>query len=151
MDLSDKPLPCDACGGSFVWPANEQAFFLEKGFNPPRRCTGARKARKANGQTERYEACPFGASEGPARDFLPRPARRFSAPASVEAGFKNGSVVKVIMERGFGFVRDEEANDYYFHQSDVLAPLARLALGVRVTFDAVAAPRGLRAQNVQVV
>lgn len=54
-------MPCDACGGSFVFSAREAAFFAEKGFSAPRRCTGARKARKAGGGVaERYEACPFG-------------------------------------------------------------------------------------------
>lgn len=56
----DQIFPCDACGGSFVFSGREAAFFAEKGFSPPRRCTGARKARKASGAAERYDSCPFG-------------------------------------------------------------------------------------------
>lgn len=46
-DLSDKTLKCSDCGADFVWTANEQDFYAQKGFeNPPKRCPACRKAKK---------------------------------------------------------------------------------------------------------
>lgn len=42
----DKTIQCKDCGKDFVWTADEQAFYQEKGFNPPLRCKECRvKAR----------------------------------------------------------------------------------------------------------
>ncbi|MEB3205737.1 MAG: CxxC-x17-CxxC domain-containing protein [Vampirovibrionales bacterium] len=42
-----QTLPCSDCGGEFVFTVEEQEFFNEKGFNPPRRCKPCREAAKA--------------------------------------------------------------------------------------------------------
>lgn len=43
----DKTLTCKDCGSEFVFTADEQAFFAEKGFtNEPQRCKSCRVARK---------------------------------------------------------------------------------------------------------
>ena len=56
---SDKTLSCKECGAEFVFTANEQEFYAEKGFtNEPQRCKTCRDARKANsgrGQREMFE------------------------------------------------------------------------------------------------
>lgn len=45
---NDKTLTCKDCGTEFVFTANEQAFYAEKGFtNEPQRCKACRDARKA--------------------------------------------------------------------------------------------------------
>jgi CxxC-x17-CxxC domain-containing protein len=42
----DKKIQCKDCGKDFVWTADEQAFYQEKGFNEPLRCKDCRvKAR----------------------------------------------------------------------------------------------------------
>lgn len=52
---NDKIITCKECGSEFVFTANEQAFYAEKGFtNEPQRCKACRDARKAaNGRSER--------------------------------------------------------------------------------------------------
>ncbi|MEG0379858.1 MAG: zinc-ribbon domain containing protein [Angelakisella sp.] len=44
---NDKTITCKDCGTEFVFTANEQEFFAEKGFaNEPQRCKACRNARK---------------------------------------------------------------------------------------------------------
>ncbi|MBQ7625513.1 MAG: zinc-ribbon domain containing protein [Rhodocyclaceae bacterium] len=49
----DKTLPCKTCGNHFIFSAGEQAFFAEKGFQPPQRCPRCRNARKDSGKASR--------------------------------------------------------------------------------------------------
>ena len=45
--FEDKNLICKDCGQEFVFSANEQEFYAEKGFtNEPGRCPSCRAARK---------------------------------------------------------------------------------------------------------
>ena len=47
MDFQDKTLQCRDCGGSFVFTAGEQGFYLEKGLmNEPQRCSNCRANRR---------------------------------------------------------------------------------------------------------
>jgi hypothetical protein len=48
---SDQTLKCRDCQIDFVFTANEQAFFAEKGFRAPSRCRPCRQAKKLR-QTE---------------------------------------------------------------------------------------------------
>lgn len=44
----DKTIKCVDCGEDFVFTANEQDFYAEKGFqNEPKRCKACRQAFKA--------------------------------------------------------------------------------------------------------
>ena len=43
---TDQHLTCADCGHDFVWTERDQAFFAEKGFEPPRRCKDCRRAKK---------------------------------------------------------------------------------------------------------
>lgn len=46
--FQDKTITCKDCGCEFVFSANEQEFYAEKGFtNEPQRCKPCRDARKA--------------------------------------------------------------------------------------------------------
>ena len=45
--MSDKTLTCRDCGQSFTFTAGEQAFFQERGFSEPQRCSACRQARKS--------------------------------------------------------------------------------------------------------
>jgi CxxC-x17-CxxC domain-containing protein len=47
-EMPDKTLVCKDCGRSFVFTANEQEFFAQKGFTDPSRCPDCRAARKAS-------------------------------------------------------------------------------------------------------
>ncbi len=57
MAFEDKSLACRDCGGSFVFTAGEQGFYLEKGLlNEPQRCNPCRLTRRrdrnSNGSRE---------------------------------------------------------------------------------------------------
>ena len=56
----DKTIVCKDCGREFIFSANEQEFFAEKGFtNEPQRCKPCRDARK--GVTRREDRPMFDA------------------------------------------------------------------------------------------
>jgi DNA replicative helicase MCM subunit Mcm2 (Cdc46/Mcm family) len=44
--MSEQRLTCADCGREFTFTADEQAFFREKGFSPPKRCKECRQAKK---------------------------------------------------------------------------------------------------------
>lgn len=48
MEFTDQTLVCATCGQSFVFTAQEQAFYREKGFqHTPKRCRDCRRAKRA--------------------------------------------------------------------------------------------------------
>jgi len=48
--LQNQNIQCKDCGREFVWTAEEQEFYQQKGFNAPLRCKDCRvKARAAFG------------------------------------------------------------------------------------------------------
>ena len=52
MAFEDKELNCADCKETFIWNAEEQAFYAEKGFeNAPKRCKPCREAKKARRET----------------------------------------------------------------------------------------------------
>jgi hypothetical protein len=44
--VSEQRLTCADCGRDFAFSAEEQRFFREKGFDPPKRCKECRQAKK---------------------------------------------------------------------------------------------------------
>ncbi|MDY6834529.1 MAG: zinc-ribbon domain containing protein [Chloroflexota bacterium] len=47
MEFQDKTLECVECGNSFIFSAEEQEIFANKGFmNEPKRCTTCRESRR---------------------------------------------------------------------------------------------------------
>ena len=47
---TDKTISCIDCGAPFIFSANEQEFYAQKGFsNEPKRCKNCRDKRKAGG------------------------------------------------------------------------------------------------------
>lgn len=44
--MEDKIIKCQDCGREFTFTVNEQKFYEEKGFTPPKRCKACRDARK---------------------------------------------------------------------------------------------------------
>lgn len=151
MSDQDQTLPCDACGGGFTFTAKEAAFYADKGFAPPRRCAGARQVRKQTGQNPRYDACPF-AGDASAPRPAPRPAApRGPRPRPVGMGvFMAGAIAKVLPDRGFGFIRADDGQDFFFDADEFReGALASLDRGDRVRFELAESPRGPRARDVE--
>ncbi len=44
--IQEKELKCVDCGNTFTWPAEEQEFFRDRGYEPPKRCKACRQAKK---------------------------------------------------------------------------------------------------------
>ena len=44
--MSDQALICQDCGAEFVFAEGEQAWFAQKGYQPPKRCQECRKKKK---------------------------------------------------------------------------------------------------------
>lgn len=47
--MPDQQLVCKACGRPFTWEVGEQAFYRERGLQPPRRCAACRAQRRQVG------------------------------------------------------------------------------------------------------
>jgi cold shock protein len=61
-----------------------------------------------------------------------------------------GTIKRIISEKGFGFVAAEDGNEYFFHQSACKAtPFSSLHEGQAVTFERGQGPKGPRAENVR--
>ena len=64
----------------------------------------------------------------------------------------NGTVKKLVSEKGFGFVEASDGSEYFFHQSACMgSPFESLREGQPVTFDKGQGPKGPRAENVRTV
>ena len=65
-------------------------------------------------------------------------------------GMSTGRVTKLLREKGFGFLRGDEAGtEYFFHRSSVLdAGFEKLSEGQAVRFMCANAPKGPRAEDV---
>lgn len=44
--MGDRTLVCRDCGQEFVFTEGEQAFYMERGFSEPQRCSACRSKRK---------------------------------------------------------------------------------------------------------
>jgi len=45
--MGEQRLTCADCGREFAFGAEEQTFFRERGYDPPKRCKECRQAKKA--------------------------------------------------------------------------------------------------------
>jgi CspA family cold shock protein len=60
-----------------------------------------------------------------------------------------GTIKKVIADKGFGFI-DGERGDLFFHSSSVVGTtIEALRVGQAVTYEEGRGPKGPRAENVQ--
>jgi cold shock protein len=65
-----------------------------------------------------------------------------------------GSVKKIILDKGFGFIQGEDGNEYFFHRSGFNGYFDELArdyhgnIPINVEFDALNPPKGPRAENI---
>ena len=67
-----------------------------------------------------------------------------------EVDVTNGTIKKVIADRGFGFIAAEDGKEYFFHRGalDSSLDFDRLNGGERVEFDVESNPKGPRATRV---
>ena len=62
----------------------------------------------------------------------------------------NGTVKRLVRDKGFGFVAAADGNEYFFHQSACSqTAFDDLREGQAVTFDRGQGPKGPRAENVK--
>ena len=61
-----------------------------------------------------------------------------------------GTVKKIVADRGFGFIRAEDAKEYFFHRDalDTTLNFDRLMGGEKVEFEIEQSPKGPRASRV---
>jgi len=49
LNYTDKQIACVDCGSTFIFTADEQAFFAEKGYaNEPKRCLNCRRQKRSD-------------------------------------------------------------------------------------------------------
>jgi CspA family cold shock protein len=60
-----------------------------------------------------------------------------------------GTIKRLVRDRGFGFIRDEGGQEWFFHRSGVQGSFDQLAEGQRVSFEEESSPKGPRAANVR--
>ena len=61
----------------------------------------------------------------------------------------NGTIKKLVSDRGFGFIAAEDGKEYFFHRSGTETDFDRLQGGEAVTFQVEPSPKGPRAARVQ--
>jgi len=65
-------------------------------------------------------------------------------------GSMNGTIKRLVSDKGFGFVAAGDGNEYFFHQSACNGVrFDELREGQSVSFDKGQGPKGPRAENVQ--
>lgn len=60
----------------------------------------------------------------------------------------NGTVKRLVGDKGFGFVAAADGNEYFFHRSSC-ETFESLREGDQVTFETGQGPKGPRAENVR--
>ena len=67
------------------------------------------------------------------------------------ANAMNGTVKRLVADKGFGFIAGEDGSEYFFHQSAVQGRFDSLREGQAVTFEKGQGPKGPRGENVKPV
>ena len=63
---------------------------------------------------------------------------------------QNGTIKKLVSDRGFGFIAAEDGKEYFFHRSGIEGNFDDLQGGEKVVFEVEASPKGPRAGRVRV-
>jgi CspA family cold shock protein len=61
-----------------------------------------------------------------------------------------GTIKRVVKDKGFGFIRDDRGQEYFFHRSAVDGDFSRLMEGQAVAFEEERSDKGPRAGSVRV-
>lgn len=64
-----------------------------------------------------------------------------------------GILVRKLQEKGFGFIKNEQGNEYFLHYSECVRPTRfdDLVEGDTIEFEPKDSPKGLRASKAQKV
>lgn len=61
-----------------------------------------------------------------------------------------GTITRIVADKGFGFVQAEDGTEYFFHQSACTdVPFDQLREGQKLMFDKGQGPKGPRAENIR--
>ena len=61
----------------------------------------------------------------------------------------SGTIKRLVRDRGFGFIRDDGGQEWFFHRSSVQGSFDQLNEGQRVSFEEEPSAKGPRAGNVR--
>jgi CspA family cold shock protein len=61
----------------------------------------------------------------------------------------SGTIKRIVREKGFGFIRGDRGDEYFFHRSGIEGDFDRLSEGQAVTFEEEPSQKGLRAGHVR--
>ncbi len=62
-----------------------------------------------------------------------------------------GTIKKLVLDRGFGFIAAEDGKEFFFHRSGTEGDFDVLQGGEKVTFEIETSPKGPRAKSVRTV
>jgi cold shock protein len=68
---------------------------------------------------------------------------------SKETRMAGGTIKRLVRDRGFGFIRDDGGQEWFFHRSSVQGSFDELNEGQRVSFEEEPSAKGPRAGNVR--
>jgi CspA family cold shock protein len=71
------------------------------------------------------------------------------ASAPKELRMPGGTIKRLVRDRGFGFIRDDGGQEWFFHRSAVQGSFDQLNEGQRVNFEEEPSAKGPRAGNVR--
>ena len=60
-----------------------------------------------------------------------------------------GQIKRLVRDKGFGFIRQANGTEFFFHRSGTVSDFDTLREGERVTFEEERSPKGPRAGNVR--
>ena len=64
----------------------------------------------------------------------------------------NGTVKRIVTDKGFGFILADDGKEYFFHSSSVMdGRYNALTEGQKVSFDPTSSSKGPRAEDVQIL
>jgi CspA family cold shock protein len=91
------------------------------------------------------------ASQNDRVENVPRAAaNRYIRKRRCQMASTNGTIKRLVSDKGFGFVAASDGNEYFFHQSACNGvQFDSLREGQAVTFDKGQGPKGPRAENVR--
>lgn len=61
----------------------------------------------------------------------------------------NGMIKRLVRDRGFGFIKDDGGQEWFFHRTSVSGSFEDLNEGQRVSFDEEPSQKGPRAGNIR--
>ena len=77
---------------------------------------------------------------------------RGAPDAEKDSVMPNGTIARLLIDKGFGFIRDESGVEHFFHRSSVRQTVFELLReGQRVEFSTEESPKGPRAAEVRLL